>query len=271
MQKVTVIITTKNEERNIKTLLKSITTQSYKNFEIVVVDNNSTDKTKEIAAKFTKNVYNKGPERSVQRNYGVSKAKGEFILILDADMKLTKDALKQIAEKFEGDKNLGALVIPEKSFGTGFWTKFKVFEREFYVGDSTVEAARAFRKNVFQKFKGYDRLITGPEDYDLPLRIKKAGYGIGRIKSYIYHNEGKFSPVKSAKKKFYYFSHAKVYLKRHPEMTLKQGFRLIFFKKWKKLINHPFLSLGMFFVKTLEAGGALLGVIYSGIITNNEK
>ncbi len=50
---VSVTITTKNEEKNIENCLKSILEQSYKNIEIIVVDNNSTDKTKEIALKYT--------------------------------------------------------------------------------------------------------------------------------------------------------------------------------------------------------------------------
>ena len=85
---VSIIITTKNEQDVIKDLLKSIKGQTYKNIEIVVVDNNSTDKTKEIAGRYTKLVFNKGPERSAQRNYGVEKCTGSFVVILDADMQL---------------------------------------------------------------------------------------------------------------------------------------------------------------------------------------
>ncbi|MHB1679015.1 MAG: glycosyltransferase family 2 protein [bacterium] len=77
---VSVIITTKNEEKNIGMCLKSIKSQSYQNIEIIVVDNQSSDKTKEIAAKFTNLIYDKGPERSAQRNYGVSVSRGEYIV-----------------------------------------------------------------------------------------------------------------------------------------------------------------------------------------------
>lgn len=267
---ISIIITTKNEESVIGDLFKSIKLQSYHNYEIILVDNNSTDKTCQIAKKIGARVFTKGPERSIQRNYGVEKAKGEYILILDADMVLTKDVLKDCVSVI--NKNLGGLVIPEKSFGEGFWVKFKIFEREFYVGDESVEAARFFKKDIFEKFKGYDTKITGPEDYDLPLRMKKMGIKIGRIKSYILHNEKNFSPWRSAKKKYYYASRALSYAKKHPEMVLSQGnllFRPIFLRKWRKLISHPFLSLGMFIVKGIEMTGALLGVIYSVIWKTN--
>lgn len=263
---ISCIITTKNEEDVIGTLLSSIRSQNYRDFEIIVVDNNSTDETVKIAKKHGARIFVYGPERSAQRNLGVKKSLGEYVLILDADMVLTKDVLKDCVERFEKDNKIGSLVIPEKSFGKGFWSKCRAFEREFYVGESSIEAARCFRKAIFLDFDGYDEKITGPEDYDLPLRIKKAGIKEDRIKSYILHNEKSFSPIKSAKKKFYYASHARVYLQKHPEMALKQGtfiFRPLFLRKWKKLISHPILGVGVLIIKTVELIGALLGFAYS--------
>jgi glycosyltransferase involved in cell wall biosynthesis len=86
---VSVVITTKNEEKNIKNILKSIEIQSYKNIEIILVDNYSSDKTKEIANNFNVKTYDCGNERSAQRNFGLKKSKGELALYLDADMILT--------------------------------------------------------------------------------------------------------------------------------------------------------------------------------------
>lgn len=263
---ISVIITTKNEEGVIRDLLESIKKQTYKNWEIVLVDNNSTDKTCQIAREYTKKVYTKGPERSAQRNLGVEKSNGEFVMILDADQQLAPTSLKECVDEFKKDEGVGALVIPEKSFGLGFWTQFKVFEREFYVGEEDIEAARVFKKDLFEQFGGYDLSITGPEDWDLPLRIRKAGVKIGRTKSFMLHNERVFNPWKSAKKKFYYASGASVYLKRHPEMVVSQGnllFRPVFFRKWRKLISHPFLTLGMVIVRFMEAMGSILGVLFT--------
>lgn len=268
---VSIIITTKNEQDVIEDLLKSIKNQTYKNTETIVVDNNSTDKTKEISKKYTKLVFNKGPERSAQRNYGVGKASGAYVAILDADMQLESNVIGEAVERIE-DTSVGAVIIPERSFGKGFWTKFKAFEREFYVGEDSIEAARFFRKELFKKFGGYDLAITGPEDWDLPLRMRKAGIKMARTKSFILHNERVFNPWRSAKKKFYYASGASVYLKRHPDVALSHGnllFRNVFFKKWRKLVRHPFLATGMIFVRVLEASGAILGVLYS-FITKKE-
>ena len=265
---ISVIVTTKNEENVIEDLFESLKNQTYKDFEIVLVDNNSSDKTKSIAKEYNARVFNIGPERSTQRNYGVNKAIGENVLILDADMKLTEDVLLELSKVREK-----IAIVPEKSFGTGFWTQFKVFEREFYECEDDIEAARYFDKKIFSKYGGYDEKITGPEDYDLPLRMRKGGEKISRIKSYILHNEKNFSPYRSAKKKFYYAYKSANYVKKHPEMVFKQGnmlIRPVFVKKWWKLISHPFLSLGMFHIKLIEMIGAFLGFIYS-VIANPRR
>ena len=74
---VSIVVTTKNEEKNIENCLNSIKNQNYpqNKIEIIVVDNNSIDKTKQIALRYTDKVYNFGPERSAQRNFGVKKSK----------------------------------------------------------------------------------------------------------------------------------------------------------------------------------------------------
>ena len=68
------IVTTKNEEKNIENCLQSIKSQTYKNLELIIVDNFSDDKTVEIAKTYEAEVYLKGNERSAQRNFGAAKA-----------------------------------------------------------------------------------------------------------------------------------------------------------------------------------------------------
>ena len=70
---VSIVITSKNEEANIENCLISINEQTYPNIEVIVVDNNSTDKTFKTSLKLTDKVFNKGLERSTQRNYRMMK------------------------------------------------------------------------------------------------------------------------------------------------------------------------------------------------------
>ena len=82
---VSVIVTTKNEEKNIANCLKSIKNSINSinsTVEIIVIDNNSSDNTVKIAKRFRDRVYNKGSARSNQRNFGVEKATGKYILYL---------------------------------------------------------------------------------------------------------------------------------------------------------------------------------------------
>ena len=94
---VSVIITTKNEEKNIENCLLSVTDQEFPKdrLEIIVVDNNSSDATKKIAAQYSDKVFDKGPERSAQRNYGAEVASGRYMLYLDADMILSKTVVSE--------------------------------------------------------------------------------------------------------------------------------------------------------------------------------
>lgn len=271
---VSVIVPTRNSENTINACLKSIKNQSYKNIETIVVDNNSTDDTKKIALKYTKSVFNRGPERSAQRNFGALKSKGEYLLFIDSDMELSKGVVEDCVSKLKTENlkhKIGGIIIPEESFGKGFWAKCKALERSFYVGVDWMEAARFFSKDIFNEFKGYDEKQTGTEDFDLPQRIKEK-YGqnsITRITSFIYHNEGKLPLLYTLKKKYYYAKTAKVYAirKSNADYFKKQSNVLerykLFFSNPLKLFKNPITGMGMLFMKTMEfflgALGYLLG------------
>lgn len=261
---VSIIVPTKNSEATIGACLKSMLKQSYRNIEMIVVDNNSSDKTKEISKQYTKSVFNRGPERSAQRNFGASKARGEYLLFIDSDMELSREVISEcflLNHKSELlSRKLGGIIIPEESFGQGFWTKCKALERSFYIGVDWIEAARFFPKDIFNKFKGYDEKQTGTEDFDLPQRIKER-YGensISRIASLIYHNEGKLSLFYTLKKKYYYAKTANTYAKLKTNInyfkkqsSIFERYKL-FFSNPKKLFKNPVVGLGMLFMKTME-------------------
>jgi glycosyltransferase involved in cell wall biosynthesis len=252
---VSVIIPTKNSAKTIQKCLESILSQTYKKIEIIVIDNNSLDNTKEIAYKYTNFVFNKGPERSSQRNFGALKSKGALLLFIDSDMELSNKVVKECVDKIGNHK---ALIIPEKSVGNSFWAKCKALERDFYVGIDWVEAARFFSREIFKELKGYDETNTGTEDTDLPQRIKKRykSNSIGRINSFIYHHEGNLSLWDTFKKKYYYGKTIEVYKTKNKIYFDKQANPIkrymLFFSKPKKLFNNPIVGMGMLFMKACE-------------------
>jgi glycosyltransferase involved in cell wall biosynthesis len=256
---VSVIITTKNNEKDIENCLKSINEQSYKNTEIIVVDNNSQDKTKKIASKYTSKVFNKGPERSSQRNFAVKKSSGDYVLYLDSDMILTRGVVEECINVILKNKDIFGIYIPEKIIGSGFWIKVREFERSFY--DSTpIDCVRFIKRNIFLKVNGFDETLTGPEDWDFDKKIRKLGK-TDLIKNFLYHNEGKFNFDKYLSKKAYYAKSFDRYIskwgKNDNDIKKQFGFYYRFFGvflekgKWKRFITHPILAFSMYTLRFL--------------------
>lgn len=125
MNKLSVVISAFNEEKNIEACLQSI-----KDFadEIIVVDNDSTDSTSKIAKRYTTKIFTQknDPEKiDLQKNFGFSKATGDWILSLDADERVTPELEKEIKEKMKdsGLKNqeINGFWIPRKNIIFGTW------------------------------------------------------------------------------------------------------------------------------------------------------
>ena len=261
--RVSAIVTTRNSAATLERLLASIAAQSYQPVEIVVVDNASTDATREIALRFTQAVLERGPERSAQRNAGVAAASGEYVLILDADMILEPQTVGECLETAERTA-AAALVVPEATIGAGLVARIRKLERSCYEGDPTVEAARFFERRTFLRYDGYDEGLSGPEDWDLPARMRRAGERVGRADAArILHDETGLTLKAHLGKKFYYGKSLRRYAGRHPQLAARQFnlFRPAFIRNWRRLLRHPLLASGMFVLKTAEftagAAGAL--------------
>lgn len=118
--KISAVINTRNEAENINDCLNSVKFAD----EIVVVDMESTDQTKEIAKQFTDKIFDHPPVGYVEpaRNFAINKAIGDWILIVDADERIPKslaNKLIDIVEKGEGD----FVRIPRKNMIFGQWIK----------------------------------------------------------------------------------------------------------------------------------------------------
>jgi glycosyltransferase involved in cell wall biosynthesis len=265
---VSILVHTRNSQRTIKEHLESIKCQTYKQIEIVMVDNNSSDDTLVLAKHFTKNIFTCGPERSAQRNFGAKKAKGEFFLVPDVDMILGKDVVAQCVALVTSNSKIKAIIIPEKSIGIGFWARCKALERSYYMKVPWMQAARFFDKKTFFEMGGYDLENTGTEDFDLPQRIqlKYGKLSVGKIDDNILHDEGNLSLIRSLKKKFYYAQNLDIYKRANLTFYNKQAniFRrfLIYFSDPIKLFKNPVIGLGMLFMKTCEFTSGGLGHLF---------
>lgn len=178
---LSVIIPAKNEEKYLPILLESIKRQRFPkpDYEIIVADNNSKDKTREIAEKFGCKIIGGGfPGQG--RNSGAKVAKGETLLFLDSDTVLfKKDFLKNCLSEFK--KRRLDIAVP-KAYVRGTKTDKLFFE--FW--NSLVEASQFISpfaggwcifatKKIHDKIKGFDEKIILGEDSDYAKRAAKFG------------------------------------------------------------------------------------------------
>ncbi|MCX6000372.1 MAG: glycosyltransferase [Chloroflexi bacterium] len=269
---VSVVVTTKNEEKNIGNCLQSIKDQTYPSLEIIVVDNDSSDQTKDVARRYTDRVYDKGPERSAQRNFGVARATGKYVLYLDADMILSREVVAECVHQC-GTEGSVASYIPERVVGQGFWIRVRDFERSFYDA-SCIDAVRFVRRDKFLEVGGFDEQLSGPEDWDFDRRIRASG-DCTIVRSALYHNEGAFNLRTYLAKKGYYTTSLDQYIgkwgKDDPIVRKQLGlyYRLagVFVEngKWKKLVKHPLLTIGVLSLR------GMVGITYLKMGTANVR
>lgn len=193
---ISIIIITKQEEKYISKLLKSIKNQTYKDYEIIVSDAKSTDKTRKIAKSYGCRVI-EGGMPSIGRNNGAKVAKGEILLFLDSDVTLHKNFLKLNIEEFN-QRNLSTacpLVVPlsKKISDKIIYFLYNSWSRLMQFSVPCVSGFCIFcKKSVFDKAGGFDEKILILEDLDFVKSTLK--YGKFRIL--------KSSPIQVSVRKF---------------------------------------------------------------------
>ena len=258
--KLSVVITTRNEEANIANCIRAF--DGFRDdVEIIVVDNASADRTKAIAAELGATVLDKGPERSAQRNLGWRTATADWVVVLDADMILPRETIKEILLVADGTPaRPQACWIPEVRTGSGLRVKARNFERSFYDG-TCIDALRLFSRRVLEETGGYDEnLIAGPEDWELDIRVLATGARCTVLKNHLLHNERQLTLKRMLEKKAYYSKSMATYQAKwqgHPALKRQFSFAYRFFGvfvengKWKRLLRHPILAAVMYVERIL--------------------
>lgn len=267
---VSIIIPTRNSANFLERCLKSIKNQTYKNIEIIVVDRDSSDSSKEIAKRYTNKVFNYGPERSAQVNYGARRASGGYVYKVDSDFVLDERVVQQCVE--EANKGFDAIVVHNSPDVTVSWiAKIRKFEVDMYKYDLTHSSARFVKKSVYQKIGGFNDKITAGEDYDFQNKLNRAGYKTGFIEAEALHLGEPKSFWKHILKYYEYGRDFVNYREENKEESKQQlsFFRNVYFKNWKRFIAHPVLGTSFIFYNFFKFGfgvaGYLLGKVENKI------
>lgn len=224
--RASVVIPAYNAEKTIAKCLESLQGQSSRDFEIIVVDDGSKDRTAEIAKGFSRaRVFrekNAGP--AVARNNGAKKALGEIIVFTDSDCVADKNWLKEMLEPFKDAKIAGVQgryksrqkELVARLIQLEIEQRYEKMKRRKSI-DFIGTYSAAYRKSVFAEMHGFDTSfpIASGEDTDLSFRMSKAGYKmVFKPEAIIFHTHPT-SLWKYLKVKYYRaFWRTKVY-KRH--------------------------------------------------------
>jgi len=152
MSKLSVVVSAYNEENKIETCLKSSGFAD----EIIIVNNSSTDKTEEIARKYTKNIYEQKNDPTaidLQKNFGFSKATGDWILSLDADEEVSKELADEIKTLIKKNPKENGFWIPRKNFTFGKWTEHAGWYPDHQLRLFRKDKGEFLDKHVHEKIK----------------------------------------------------------------------------------------------------------------------
>ncbi len=185
--KFSICIPTLNEEKYIGGILECIERQTFRDFEVIVIDGKSEDRTKEEVLKFSKNLpitFLESPKRGVsfQRNYGAKHSRNEYVVFFDADVSIEPDFLEKINNHLE-EKDIDILTtwnkpISDKPIDEFIYLFVNIFMLEL-IKKKRPGAIGVFicvKKSSFEKIGGFRESVSLGEDYDLAKRLHESGF-----------------------------------------------------------------------------------------------
>ena len=253
---VSVVIPCYNDDKYLGEAIVSVLNSTYKNIEIILINDGSTDKTKEIGVEFQdkfKNVKyyeqrNKGV--SAARNLGVNHSSGEFILPLDADDKISSRYIELAAQCLEQNDQVKVVYSEAEFFGIkrGKWN-LPEFDRNKLARENMIFNAGMYRKDDFLKCGGYaEEMAHGWEDWEFWISMLKGGGVVYKIPEICFYY--RIKPAEKSRRK----SMSKVNKRsaidfiniKHSDFMIKQlNGRLHYMRSWSKMINAFYRSFGI--------------------------
>lgn len=183
MEKLVSIITPcYNSSKTVRETIDSVLAQTYKNIELILVDDGSRDDTREVLKpyleqySFIRYFYQNNQGQSVARNKGVELAKGFYLLFLDSDDLIAPTYISKCVSVLDNQPDVKLVHSNGFYFGaiTGDWIFPKYTFRNFLIGNM-IHILALVRKQDFEDAGGFDVSISFYEDWDLWIKILKKG------------------------------------------------------------------------------------------------
>lgn len=221
MPKVSVVIPCYNQGPYVVEAIDSVLAQSFEDFEIVVVNDGSTDQqTISILEKLdypkTSLVTTTNQGLAAARNNGIEAARGEFILPLDADDRIGPNYLKEAVAALDVDPEVGIVYCRAELFGAveGEWL-LPPYSLATMLCDNAIFCSALFRRRDWQLCQGYDPAMEfGWEDYDFWLSLIERGRRVVQLdKIHFYYRVSADSMVRSRQRSQKVATFKKIYLK----------------------------------------------------------
>jgi len=188
--KISVIVPCYNQAQYLDECLQSVLEQTYQDWECIIVNDGSPDNTEEVAFSWTvkdarfKYLKKENGGLSSARNAGIEKAKGEWILPLDADDKIGNQYL-ELAISFFKNENIKIIYCQAEFFGKmeGHWN-LPPYSLTLLALRNIIFCSAFFKKDDWEKVNGYDEnLKEGWEDWEFWIHILKTGGDVVQINS----------------------------------------------------------------------------------------
>ena len=267
-QSVSIIVPTYNSAKTLRRCLESIKKQSRQDYEIIVIDNESTDNTLKIAEEFGSRIITNKSGQSSAQNIGVLNCKGKYILFLDSDQTLERELLEECVNACEKE-GVEVVIIREVFHGESFWGSCSAFEKNCKIqSDETgIGVARFFLRSHVIKAGLYDENLIWGQDREFYERVKALHPKETWSKNCIFHLEPS-AISKIAAKYFRYGKSARLFYKKmkgRPKTygSTSRNFSVVLREMSKGLRKSPTIVVGSLFVVSIKAGAMATGFIAS--------
>ncbi len=195
---LSIVIPVYNGAETIGRCLTALFDSEFRAFEVIVVDDKSTDGTVAIIdafpCKLIRSSLNNGP--AAARNLGASHTNGQYLFFLDADILVDKSSLSQIMSTFSNRPEIDALFgsFHPESIPLNFFSRYKNLVHHYTHQNAREDAATfcggfgAIRRDAFFKIGGFDPQYRFLEDVEMGQRLHRAGMKISLQKSLRFHH-----------------------------------------------------------------------------------